>query len=109
MKTASKITLLLVILGAWGFPCQADEVVGVKIEKMQFVPQNLKIRVGTTVTWINMEKYNNHSVFFQQEGLPESDRLFPGETWQRVFDKPGTFPYLCGPHPEMTGTVEVAP
>lgn len=109
MRTASKILLLFLALGAWCFACQADEIVGVKIEKMEFVPQNVKIKVGTTVTWINMEKYNNHSVYFQQESLPESDRLFPGETWQRTFDKPGLFPYICGPHPHMTGTVEVTP
>jgi plastocyanin len=109
MKTTLKMMLLLMVFSTWSFACSADEVVGVKIEKMQFVPQTLKIRVGTTVTWINMEKYNNHSVYFQQESLPESDRLFPGETWQRVFDKPGVYPYVCGPHPEMTGTIEVVP
>jgi plastocyanin len=108
MKTVLKAMLLLTVLGACG-ACQAGEVVEVKIEKMQFVPQHLKIQAGTTVIWVNMEKRNNHSVFFQQESLPESDRLFPGETWQRVFDKPGMFPYICGPHPEMTGTVEVTP
>ena len=109
MKTALKMMLLFVVLGAWSFPCRAGDAVEVKIEKMQFVPQHLKIRAGTTVTWVNMEKRNNHSVFFQQEGLPESERLFPGESWQRVFDTPGVFPYICGPHPDMTGTVEVAP
>lgn len=109
MKTASKIIFLLMMLGTWGINCQAGEVAEVKIEKMEFVPQTIKIRAGTTVTWVNMEKRNNHSVYFQQESLPESDRLFPGESWQRVFDKPGIFPYLCGPHPEMTGTVEVTP
>jgi len=109
MKTALKISLLLMALGVWSFPCRAGEVAEVSIEKMEFVPQYLKIHAGTTVTWINREKRNNHSVFFQKEGLPESDRLFPGESWQRTFDKPGMYPYLCGPHPEMTGTVEVAP
>lgn len=109
MKTALKTMLLLAVLGAWVGGGQAGEVAEVKIEKMEFIPQHLKIRAGTTVTWVNMEKRNNHSVFFQQESLPESDRLFPGESWQRVFDKPGMFPYICGPHPEMTGTVEVVP
>lgn len=35
-------------------------------------------------------------------------RFFPGETYQRAFDKPGTYPYRCGPHPEMLGVIEVA-
>ncbi len=109
MKAALNIMLLFLVLGTWSFPCLAGEVVEVRIEKMQFVPQYLKIQSGTAVTWINMEKRNNHSIFFQQEGLPESDRLFPGESWQRVFDKTGMFPYICGPHSEMNGMVEVAP
>lgn len=109
MNISLKVVLLLVTLGTWGIYSQSEEVVGVKIEKMQFVPQHLKVKVGATVTWLNMEKRSNHSVFFQQEGLAESDRLFPGEIWQRIFDKPGIYPYICGPHPDMTGTVEVSP
>lgn|SRR5574340_152418 len=86
----------------------AGEIVEVSIAKMQFDPQQLKIRPGTTVKWVNNEKRTSHSVFFEQEGLPESERFFPGESWQRVFDKPGIYRYRCGPHPEMTGVVEVA-
>jgi plastocyanin len=85
----------------------AGEVVEVSIVKMTFTPQHIKIEPGTTVKWVNKEKRNNHSVYFEQEGLAESDRFFPGESWQRTFDKPGLYPYVCGPHPEMTGVVEV--
>ena len=86
----------------------AGEVVEVSIVKMKFEPQQVKIRPGTTVKWVNNEKRNNHSVWFQNENLPETDRFFPGESVQRTFDKPGVYPYVCGPHPEMTGVVEVA-
>jgi len=86
----------------------AGEIVEVSIEKMQFIPQRVKIKPGTTVKWVNNEKRNNHSILFEKEGLPESDRLFPEESWQRTFENPGVYPYLCGPHHEMTGVVEVA-
>lgn len=109
MRITWKRWLLVAMLGLYGVPCQAGEVAEVAIEKMLFVPQILKIRAGTTVTWLNKEKRNNHSIFFEKEGLPESDRIFPGESWQRTFDKPGVYPYVCGPHPEMSGTVEVEP
>lgn len=109
MKVVLKVLLLFVALVSWSVCSQAEEVVGVKIEKMEFVPHQLVVKVGTTVTWLNMEKLSNHSVFFQREGLEESDRLFPGETWQRTFDKPGVYPYICGPHPKMTGIIEVTP
>jgi plastocyanin len=85
----------------------AGEVVEVSMVKMQFDPPQLKVKTGTMVKWVNNEKRNNHSILFEKEGLPESDRLFPGESWQRTFDKPGVYPYRCGPHPEMTGVVEV--
>lgn len=86
----------------------AGDIVEVSIQKMQFIPPLVKVKPGTTVKWVNNEKRDNHSVFFEKEGFPESDRFFPGESWQRVFDKPGSYPYRCGPHPEMTGVVEVA-
>ncbi len=85
----------------------AGEVVEVSIAKMQFSPQRVKIKPGTTVKWVNNEKRDNHSVLFEKEGLPESERFFPGESWQRKFENPGVYPYICGPHPHMTGVVEV--
>lgn len=85
----------------------AGEPVEVSIIKMEFVPRIVKIQAGTTVKWVNNEKRTNHSIYFEKEGLPESERLFPGDSWQRTFDKPGVYPYVCGPHPEMTGVVEV--
>lgn len=90
-----------------GLPATAGDTVEVAMEQMMFVPQKLQIHTGTTVIWINKEKRNNHSVYFEKEGLPESERLFPGESWQRSFDKPGIYPYRCGPHEQMTGVVEV--
>ncbi len=88
---------------------RAADTARVSMDKNLFTPQVLKIKPGTTVEWVNDEKRTSHSVFFEQEGLAESDRLFPGESWKRTFDKPGTYPYRCGPHPEMVGTVEVTP
>lgn len=102
LKTAAAALVLTVGLA------HAGEIVVVSIEKMKFEPQQIKIKPGTTVKWVNNEKRNNHSIFFEKEGFPESDRLFPEESWQRIFDKPGIYPYLCGPHREMTGVVEVA-
>lgn len=105
--TASLLKSLLAGLALSALPAHA-ETVEVGIEKMQFVPQRVKVKPGDTVKWVNREKRTSHSVLFEQEGLPESERFFPGESWQRIFDKPGIYPYICGPHPEMTGVVEVA-
>jgi plastocyanin len=100
--------LLAVFMFVFATMAVAGDEVVVSIEKMQFVPQHIRIKPGTTVKWVNNEKRNNHSILFESENLPESERFFPGESWQRTFDKPGTYPYTCGPHREMTGVVEVA-
>lgn len=85
------------------------DTVEVKIADYKFIPDKLLIKPGTTVKWVNQEKRTSHSIHFEKEGLPESDRLFPGDSWQRTFDRPGAYPYACGPHPEMQAVIEVVP
>jgi len=79
----------------------------VEILKFKFIPQEITIKAGDTIRWTNVEKRQYHSVWFEQAGDPEPGYFFPGETYQRNFPEPGTFPYRCGPHPEMTGLVHV--
>lgn len=85
----------------------ANGVAEVKIENYKFDPPELKVKVGTTVKWVNNEKRASHSVIWLGPGGFESERMFPGEAYQRKFDKPGTYTYSCGPHPEMKATVVV--
>lgn len=87
----------------------ASEGVEVRIADYRFQPERLSIKAGNTVRWVNDEKRTTHSVLFPAEGGLESERLFPGDSWQRRFDKPGRYSYTCGPHPEMKGLVEVTP
>jgi plastocyanin len=108
MKSAQAVRLAIATLILnMGLVAHAGDVVEVSIAKMKFEPQLVRIKPGTTVKWINRERRNNHSVLFEKEGYTESERMFPGESWQRTFDKPGIYPYTCGPHPEMSGVVEV--
>lgn len=81
----------------------------VSIINMKYEPEELTIKPGDTVRWVNKEKRTYHSVLFKAEGLPESEPLFPGETHQRIFDQPGTYSYECGPHPNMQGRILVKP
>ena len=81
----------------------------VAILDYKFSPASLKVKAGTTVKWTNNEKRTTHSVLFAGPGGFESERFFPGESWQRTFDQPGSFPYSCGPHPEMKGQIDVTP
>jgi plastocyanin len=97
------LAAVLILLG--GVAAAAE----VRIKDYKFVPEKLTVRAGTTVKWINDEKRASHSVWFKGEGLPDSERLMSGDSFERKFDKPGTYPYTCGPHPEMNGVIEVTP
>ena len=99
-----RVPALLVLVSACALAQQAVEV---SIQDYRFTPREVRIKAGDTVKWINREKRSSHSVLFLAENGLESERLFPQEQWQRVFDKPGSYEYRCGPHEEMKGVVLV--
>ncbi len=85
----------------------SDTPVEVTMQKFKFIPIELTIKAGQTVRWINKEKRQYHSVWFEQQGEEESDYLFPQDILDKKFAKPGIYPYRCGPHPEMIATIIV--
>lgn len=89
--------------------CQSltAETVEVDIFKMEYIPQELTINRGDTVRWVNKERRQYHSVWFEELGEKDGEYFWPEETFERRFDTSGTFPYRCGPHPKMTGIIHV--
>ena len=79
----------------------------IDIFKFKFSPKEITIKAGDSIRWTNKEKRQYHSVWFEQSGDPEPDYFFPGEFFERTFEKAGDFPYRCGPHPKMIGNVHV--
>ncbi|CAG1011403.1 plastocyanin [Burkholderiales bacterium] len=109
MRLAGKLGLWFALtLGLLAQAVRA-ETVQVGILDYKYQPAQLQIKAGTTVKWVNNEKRVSHSILFRGPGGFESERIFPGESWERRFDKPGSYPYACGPHPEMAGSIEVVP
>lgn len=100
-------SLLLLITGLAASTVIAGEVREVVIRDYRYEPPRIKIKAGDTVQWVNQEKRVSHSILFTGAGGFESERIFPGETWKRSFAAAGSYPYTCGPHPEMKGMVEV--
>lgn len=88
-----------------------EGTVAAEIKNFAFLPNKLKIKKGTTVTWTNQDTTKHNVVANDQNntgGLPTSaDLLAKGETFSHTFQEVGTFTYKCAPHPNMTGTVEV--
>jgi len=90
-------------------PLAKAELIEVGILKMRFVPEHITIKQGDTVRWLNQEKRQYHSVWFESLGEPEGEYFFPEEFVERKFEDAGKFAYRCGPHPKMLGTVTVQP
>lgn len=84
----------------------------VAITNFAFAPRSVTVKVGTTVTWTNHDGVV-HDVRWQSGALPASPPLSPGggggSSWSHTFASPGTFSYICGIHPSMTGSVVVTP
>jgi plastocyanin len=76
----------------------------VTIKGFAFGPSTLSVTPGKTVTWVNTDD-SPHQVTVT--GLPRSALLAKGQTHTMTFAAPGTYPYICGLHPSMKGTVEV--
>jgi plastocyanin len=70
-----------------------------------YAPEALTVSAGTTVRFVN-DDADIHT-FTDKNGAFDSNLLFQGQTWQFVFNSPGTYEYTCLPHPWMTGTITV--
>ena len=100
------LALLMSAFSAVGFA--GSENPQVIIKAFKFIPQEITIKRGQTIIWENREKRQYHSVWFEASGEEEpDDYLFPEDSYEREFKQAGSFPYRCGPHPKMTGTVHV--
>ena len=80
----------------------------VTIDTFQYLPKNLEVAVGTTVTWTD-EDAILHTVT-SSGATPETFDLKladKGATASFTFDTPGTYTYVCTVHPGMQGTVTV--
>jgi plastocyanin len=93
------------LLALVSFSALAQEMVEISIENYKFEPAEVNIRPGGKVRWINREKRTSHSVVL---GGQESERLFPGDAWEKGFAQAGIYFYTCGPHPEMKGIINVS-
>ncbi len=76
-----------------------------------YSPSELRVSVGTTITWVNMDGVM-HTVSFgghedDHPGGLDSGPMYHMGVWSYTFIEPGTYAYHCDPHPYMTGTVIV--
>jgi plastocyanin len=93
----------------WADKYETPDVVAapssVAIADFRFSPDAVTVAAGTPVTWTNNDSVG-HSVVAEDESF-SSDSLDQGATFQVTFEAPGDYPYVCGIHPTMTGTITV--
>ena len=79
--------------------------VEVKIDNFTFNPQQITVKAGDTVTWINHDDIphtvTSKTMAFRSKAMDTDDKF------SFTFATPGKFAYFCSLHPHMTGTIVV--
>lgn len=83
----------------------SQKEVSLEIINYAFTPPTIRIKKGTTVTWTNRDTVK-HNAIADDESF-KTELIGKDESVSVTFDTAGTFPYYCGPHPSMRGTVIV--
>jgi len=85
-------------------PAGAEDM-EVKIDNFTFVPQQVTVKAGTTVTWTNEDDIP-HAIASTSKAF-RSKVLDTNDKFSFTFATVGTFEYFCSLHPHMTGTIVV--
>lgn len=75
----------------------------VKIQNFEFLPTEIRVDKGATVTWMNMDSAL-HQIKSATFNSPQLDM---GQSFSFRFDDAGIFEYSCAIHPSMTGRIIV--
>lgn len=110
MKVSSKRFLFLAFLFVLGLASSRAATFMINIQGFAFAPSSQTIQVGDTVMWMNADSIAHTSTSGQPgapDGLWNSGFLNSGASFSHTFDAAGTFPYFCGVHSFMTGSITV--
>src|ERR1700738_1262495 len=72
-----------------------------------YTPPSTTIAAGQTVTWTNSGAFAHDAA--ATDGSWKTPLLNNGASGTVTFANPGTYTYICTPHPWMTGTIVVTP
>lgn len=106
--TSTTVTSTVPSAGSTGGASAPDGAAVITIERSRFSTDEIRVAVGTTVVWQNLDGYahtvtstDDAPVAFDSSGLAEGDRF------EFTFDEPGTYAYFCQIHPTMRAVVIV--
>lgn len=101
------VSLLLLILSYAPAASAVDNSspVTIAIDNFSFTPQEIKVKAGTTITWMNRDDIP-HTVVSSDQAF-KSKALDTDDKFTTTLTKPGTYSYFCSIHPKMQGKVIV--
>lgn len=83
----------------------ADASQRITLRRSLFTPEELQVKAGETVAWVNRDPYG-HTVTF--DPILDSGVLAGGGRYAVTFNEPGTYGFVCTVHPAiMSGEVTV--
>lgn len=103
---ASAAFLIAVVMALAPHPAGAQGSASVSIQHHMFMPANITVPAGGSVTWTN-EDGAIHTVTSDAKGQFNSGWKTKGGHFSFTFAQPGTYPYHCSLHKDMHGTVTV--
>lgn len=77
----------------------------VVIEAMRFDPQELTVKAGDTIAWINHDPFPHTATAVGKKF--DSHEIAAGRSWKYTARKAGVLAYGCSLHPTMLGTLRV--
>jgi plastocyanin len=89
-------------------PASTTEVASlVRMEPCAFVPTNVRVEPGATLTFTNTSEDVHLLTGANQAWGDREKQILPGESMTMTFDKPGVYAFSCALHRGMSGAVIV--
>ena len=104
LKILAQGAIALLVAGVTASAVWAANI-EVKIDNFTFNAQQITVKAGDTVTWINHDDIphtvTSKTMAFRSKAMDTDDKF------SFTFATPGKFEYFCSLHPHMTGTIVV--
>ncbi len=79
----------------------------VVMQDNEYVPRDVTVRPGQTITWVNADSVVHNVVNAQEGEAPESALFGEGRTYRYAPRERGRIDYVCTVHPGMEGSITV--
>lgn len=80
--------------------------VNVIMQNNAFAPQNIKVKVGEKIHWVNNDSYPHNVTATKGDNFKSKD-INGGATFDYTADKVGKIDYVCTIHSGQSGTITV--